>query len=131
MALPPAHQQLKDLQKPAAQPPAPQPGASFLPRNAPWPVPPSWGYSAPPPPPPPAAPAYGAPPPYSAPQPYGAPQPYAAPPPQAPPSTGHSFLRTAAITARAAAPVPRASYALKSHSPRPGDSHPLHPSLLR
>ena len=95
MAIEHAQRQIQELQQRAAQTPAPQPGSSFLPQSRPWTVPTTPGYSAPPPPPPPAVPAYATPPPqYSTPPPA-----YTAPAPAAPPSSGHSFLRTAAITA--------------------------------
>jgi hypothetical protein len=97
MAIEHAQQQIQELQH-AAQNPAPQPGSSFLPQSRPWTVP---GYSTPPPPPPPAVPAYSTPPPaYATPPPaYATPPPAYATPQPAPPSSGHSFLRTAAITA--------------------------------
>jgi hypothetical protein len=122
MAIEQAHQQIQALQQHAAQNPSPQPGASFLPRSTPWTVPTSPAYSAPPPPP--AAPAYATPPPYAA------PQPYAAPPPQAPPSGGHSFLRTAAITAGGVAAGALAFEGIKSLFGGGGYSHPMQSAFL-
>jgi hypothetical protein len=126
MAIEHAQQQIQELQQHAAQNPAPQPGSSFLPQSRPWTVP---GYSAPPPPPPPAAPVYATPPPA-----YGVPPPgYATPPPayatpqpvpMAPPSSGHSFLRTAAITAGGVAAGALAFEGIKSLFSGGGYNHP-------
>jgi hypothetical protein len=124
MAIEHAQQQIQELQKHVAQNPAPQPGSSFLPQSRPWTVP---GYSAPPPPPPPAVPGYSTPPPaYATPPPgYATPPPaYATPQPAPPPGGGHSFLRTAAITAGGVAAGALAFEGIKSLFGGGGYSHP-------
>src|SRR5258708_1513444 len=108
MAIEHAQQQIQELQQRVAQNPSPQPGSSFLPQSRPWTVP---GSSAPPAPPAPASPAYATPPPS-----------YATP--QAPPSGGHSFLRTAAITAGGVAAGALAFEGIKSLFGGGGYSHP-------
>jgi hypothetical protein len=119
MAIEQAQHQIQELQQHAAQNPVPQPGSSFLPQSRPWTVP---GYSTPPPPPSPAAPVYSTPPPaYATPPPaYATPQPV----PMAPPSSGHSFLRTAAITAGGVAAGALAFEGIKSLFGGGGYSHP-------